>query len=281
MKNSSSKNIKNFKILDLFSGAGGFSYGISLNKNFDTVLANDFNESALKTLKHNKKNVEIIYGDITKKEVKNEIVEKSIELNVNMIIGGPPCQGFSLQGKKGGIDDPRNFLFREYLDIVEKVNPEIFIIENVKNMIHSNEGFFINQIIDEFTKLGYMVSYKILKSIELGVPQKRERAIIIGSKSNSISFDLLKRKKNALTVEDAISDLNYLNSGEGEFVSEYLSEAKSTFQKTMRKNSKKLFNHKATNHSELAIKKLKLIPVGGTKKDLPERLRGNQKFSST
>lgn len=277
MKNSSSKK---YKILDLFSGAGGFSHGIDSLDEFETVVANDFNEAALNTLKLNSPYTETIFGDITKKEVKDEIIKKSKELGVNMIIGGPPCQGFSLQGKKLGIEDPRNFLFMEYLKLVQELQPEIFVIENVKNMAHSNDGYFIKQIIEKFSKEGYNITYEIMKARELGAPQKRERAIVIGSKYSKIIFDYKKVKKET-TVRDAISDLAYLESGEGSEISEYTTKPESKYQREMRKGSTQLHNHKATNHSELAIKKLKMIPIGGDKTHLPEELRGRQKFNST
>ena len=122
--------IESFKILDLFSGAGGFSFGMEKNKHFQTVIAVDFNPNALATFKYNMPNTQIINGDITDPKVKDEIIELSKALEVNMIIGGPPCQGFSLKGKKLGLEDPRNYLFNEYLNIVEKVQPDVFIIEN-------------------------------------------------------------------------------------------------------------------------------------------------------
>lgn len=280
MKNLSSKN-NEFKILDLFSGAGGFSYGLDYISNFKTVLANDFNESALSTLKHNMPWVETVYGDITENSIKKELITKSKELGVNMIIGGPPCQGFSLQGKKAGINDPRNFLFREYLKIVKEVNPEIFVIENVKSIVSSADGFFLKQIIKEFSELGYIVTFKIMKSIDHGIPQKRERAFIIGSIKNEISFkhEIINKKK--VNIRDAISDLSYLNSGEGSNESDYINKAESPYQRKMRVGSKKLFNHISSNHSTIAIEKLMLIPEGGNKFSLPEKMRGKQKFNST
>ncbi|WNA91353.1 DNA cytosine methyltransferase [Mycoplasmopsis bovis] len=100
-----------FRILDLFSGAGGFSYGLDSLEEFETLIATDFNKSALNTFKHNIPKADIILGDITKSEVKEQIINKANELKINMIIGGPPCQGFSNKGKKQGLDDPRNFYF--------------------------------------------------------------------------------------------------------------------------------------------------------------------------
>ena len=110
-----------FKILDLFCGAGGFSCGLDSHDEFETVIGVDFNKSALETFKHNFPTSETICGDLTNTEVKNKIIELSRTKGVNMIIGGPPCQGFSLKGKNLGLDDPRNFLFKEYVYLVNKI----------------------------------------------------------------------------------------------------------------------------------------------------------------
>ena len=159
--------IDNFRVLDLFSGAGGFSYGIDKNSHFKTLLALDFNENALKTFKHNMPEAETVVGDITDSEIKKTIVEKSKKYNINMIIGGPPCQGFSLKGKKLGLEDPRNFLFKEYQNIVESIQPEIFIIENVKALLSTSAGWFKNQILEKIQQLGYFVDYGVLTASDM------------------------------------------------------------------------------------------------------------------
>ena len=269
-----------FRILDLFSGAGGFSKGFSMEEGFKSVLATDFNETALKTYKKNFPNTEIILGDITEKEVKKEIINKAKKKKVNMIIGGPPCQGFSNKGKKLGLKDSRNFLFLEYLNIVEKLQPQIFVIENVKAMLTAANGYFIDKIKTEINKLGYKMTYGVLTASDFGVPQKRQRAIIIACKNKKIFLPSEKIQEN-VTVRDAISDLAYLNSGEGEFCQEYRNSPKSKYQKFMRKDSKKLYNHVATSHSEKTLLKLSLIPSEKGKEYLPKELRGNQKFKTT
>lgn len=270
----------NFKILDLFCGAGGFSYGMDKNSKFNTVLALDFDEKALETFKRNIPNAEVVLGDITDKKVKNSIIKKSKELKVNMIIGGPPCQGFSMKGKKLGLKDPRNFLFKEYLDIVQKLQPKVFVIENVKGLCLTSNGWFKDEILKSINNMGYKVSVGLLNAQDFGVPQSRERTIFICSKN--LSIDLPKPTvKEYRTVRDAISDLSYLNSGEGDFESEYIKSPESTYQKTMRKGSKRLFNHKASNHKKIAIDKLKLIPPEQGKEYLPEELHGKQQFKTT
>lgn len=269
-----------FRILDLFSGAGGFSYGFEKNLDFKTVLATDFNTDALITLRENIKDAEIIHGDITDKTVKEQIIQKSIELGVNLVIGGPPCQGFSLKGKKLGMDDPRNFLFLEFYRIVSELKPEVFVIENVKNLVYAIDGYFIDQIKNRFESLGYYVNYGILNSKYFGVPQKRERSIIIGSLTKNINLPT-NQIDSIVSVRDAISDLSYLESSQGEFQQSYRLEPSSAYQTEMRYDSNYLYNHVATNHSELALKKLKLIPPEGDKSNLPKEYLGKQKFNNT
>lgn len=270
-----------FRILDLFSGAGGLSLGLEMNDRFKTVVATDFFKNSLSTLKKNMPDVEIIFGDILDKNVKKSIIDKSKKGKVNMIVGGPPCQGFSNKGKKLGLSDPRNFLFLEYLNIVKELKPEIFIMENVKTLVTASDGYFINEINDKFKKLGYIVSFQVLKASDFGVPQSRERTFIIGSRSIAFNFNMLIKSNKTVTVKDAISDLHYLESGEGSVVMNYLNKPLSRYQKIMRNKSSKLFNHTATSHSKIAIRKLSLIPPEKGKEYLPKELLGNQKFKTT
>ena len=272
--------MKEFKILDLFSGAGGFSYGMEKNTHFKTVVALDFNEPALETFKYNMPWCECVVGDITSDLVKNKVINLSIQKGVNMIIGGPPCQGFSLKGKKLGLEDPRNFLFKEYLKIVETIQPEVFVIENVKALLSTSAGFFRDEIIRKVKAMGYFVDYGVLTATDFGVPQTRQRAIFICCKTKLINLPKPTSKK-VLTVRDAISDLSYLESNEGAFEQDYITEAQSDYQRARRNGSKTLHNHKASNHPEHAIAKLKMIPPECGKEHLPKELLGNQKFCGT
>lgn len=266
-----------FKVLDLFCGAGGFSYGIDKNDNFKTVLGLDFDQNAINTFNSNIKNAIGVCGDITNKTIKENIIKEAKRLGVNMIIGGPPCQGFSLKGKQLGLEDPRNFLFLEYINILKEIQPEIFVIENVKNLLSASKGYFINKIVKMLTNLGYIINYGSLNAKNFGVPQNRERAIIIGSLSRSIALPTGNNK--ITTVKEAISDLAYLKSGEGEDETDYINPPTSSYQKLL--YGTKLYNHKATNHGDIAIKKLKMIPPEGDKTSIPKRLHGKQKFKTT
>lgn len=269
-----------FRILDLFCGAGGMSYGMHMNKNFKTKVALDINEKVYNTFKHNMPEATLVIGNIQDKLVKERIIKLAKENDINMIIGGPPCQGFSLKGKKLGLDDPRNYLFLEFLYFVKELKPEVFVIENVKSLMSTSNGWFKNQIINEIEKMNYYVNSEIIKASDFGVPQKRERAIFLCCKKRQIELPNKSINKE-VTVRDAIEDLAFLDASEGEFEQDYLYDAKSKYQKIMRKNSKKLYNHKASKHSELAIKKLSLIPPEKGKEYLPKELLGNQQYKST
>lgn len=270
-----------FRVLDLFCGAGGFSCGLDQVKGFTTVAALDNDKQAINTFQKNFPDSSCVCGDICDETIKNKIVNICKEKHVNMIVGGPPCQGFSLKGKNLGLEDSRNFLFLEYADIVNKLKPEVFVIENVKNMISSGNGFFIKQIYEKFNAMGYTLNHGILNAYNFGVPQTRERTIIIGTLSpKGISIPNEYAKKRT-TVRDAISDLSFLESGEGSDISDYVTNPQTEYQKKLRSNMKILYNHKATNHSQLAIEKLKMIPPEGDKTSMPEELHGNQKFKTT
>lgn len=268
-----------FNILDLFCGAGGFSYGIEKCASFKTKVAVDFNQNAINTFKYNMPTTITIVGNIQDANIKQQIIQLVKENDVNMMIGGPPCQGFSLKGKNKGLDDPRNFLFKEYLNLVSEIQPEIFVIENVKNILNSSNGWFKNEIVTSIKNLEYNVSYGVLNAKRFGVPQARERAIFICSKTKTI--DLPKGNDDIVTVRDAISDLAYLNSGEGEVESNYITLPQSKYQEQMRSGSTKLYNHKSSLHSEDTLKKLALIPPEKGKEYLPKELIGNQKFATT
>ena len=214
------------------------SYGMHLNPHFKTVVALDINDKLSITLKQNMPDVHVIVGDIKTQEVKDEVIEQSVKQRVNMIIGGPPCQGYSMKGKKLGLNDPRNFLFIEYLKLVEKLQPDVFVIENVKTLLSTSKGWFRDEIISAITKLGYNVDVGVMKASDYGVPQTRERTIFICCKNKKIELPLPTCNK-PVTVRDAISDLAYLESGEGAFEQDYKYPAKSRYQETMRKNSTK------------------------------------------
>lgn len=269
-----------FNILDLFCGAGGFSYGMEKNPRFKTLISLDNDEYAGNTFKLNMPWCDVHIGDITDDKVKNNIIQEAREKGINMIIGGPPCQGFSNKGKKLGLEDPRNFLFREYLSFVKELQPEVFVIENVKALLSTSNGWFKKQILSAIEQLGYFVDYGVLNAEEYGVPQSRERAIFICCKKQKITLPSPTRDI-PVTVREAISDLAYHESGEGAPVELYREQPQSGYQRMMREGSENLHNHVASKHKQVAIDKLKMIPPEKGKECLPPELLGNQKFKTT
>lgn len=274
------ERIEGFRILDLFCGAGGFSYGMEKNPNFKTVVALDNDPYTGETFRRNMPDCAVFIGDITTEEIKRTVVDEAKKRQVNMIIGGPPCQGYSNKGKKLGLQDPRNFLFREFLSIVDELKPEVFVIENVKTLLSTSNGWFKDEIVKTIKGMGYFVDYGVLNAADFGVPQSRERAIFICSKRKFIRLPQ-KTADKITTVRDAIGDLSYLESGEGAFEQEYRLPATTPYQLLMRGESLKLYNHVASRHKQIAIEKLKMIPPEKGKECLPIDMIGKQKFKTT
>jgi DNA (cytosine-5)-methyltransferase 1 len=270
------KTKKKLKVLDLFAGVGGLSYGFE-KAGFEIVGALEYEKSIAESMRKNHKNTKVFIDDI--KNFKPEKAKKIIG-KIDVIVGGPPCQGFSLKGQRGGLKDERNFLFREFINFVKYFKPKYFLIENVPTILTDQNSFFKKQIIKEFEKLNYNVVSGIIKASDFGVPQNRRRALFLGSYKNSISFPKPVKRKT-VTVWEAISDLAYLNSGDGEFEADYLNKAETDYQKKMRKNSKKLYNHISTKHSPVAIERLKLIPPEKGKEYIIDKYNITSTFGQT
>ena len=264
-------------VIDLFAGVGGLSLGFEM-EGFDILLANEFDQSIATAYKENHKSTNVVVGDITSldlSKVFGEYVNK-----IDVVIGGPPCQGFSQKGKRRTINDERNFLFKHYVEVVKFVKPKYFVMENVPNLLTAEKGFFLNEIKGLFKGYGYSIRYGVLNAADYGVPQNRRRAIIIG-KYLATPPELPLPCKQKVTIWDAISDLAYLESGEGEFEQEYRNSPKSDYEKKMRKGSKILYNHMATKHSALALERLSLIPPNAGKEILPKEHITKSVYSGT
>ncbi len=264
------------KAIDLFSGIGGLSLGFR-EAGFDICLANEIEKSIAESYVKNHQSTKMINEDITKLDI--ETTFKNY-LGITVIIGGPPCQGFSQKGKRLSLKDPRNYLFKYFFEVVKYVLPQYFVIENVPNLLTAANGHFKNEIFELFTSIGYSLDTDVLNSSEYGVPQNRKRAIIIGKKgSGKVPFP--KKVQQKVTIWEAISDLAYLQSAEGEFEQEYKLPIKSLYQKELRKDSAMLFNHVATKHSNLAIDRMNLVPINGGRSDLPVEHHTKSIFSGT
>lgn len=276
------------KILDLFCGTGGFSHGFTkYNDKFEIVCAIDMLKVAAETTKLNHPNTWVINEDIRKLNslnIKNTLIENN--KNVDIIVGGPPCQGFSSirPFRKTNIKDPRNDLFREYVLFVEEFQPKVFVLENVIGLATHNSGKTIEIIQQTFNEIGYDTNWRILNAANFGVPQKRERLILIGTHmGNEIIFPKITHNFNgrtigynnklkllnheetdiklpdAITLMDAISDLPYLKSGEES--TQYYNIPQNEYQLSRRLNNENLTLHIATKHSD---KMLEIIKYAGS-----------------
>lgn len=265
------------KVADLFAGVGGLSLGFE-QAGFDVTFAVEFDKDIASAYEKNHTGTAMYNADITKLDA-NELLAKHGKVDV--IVGGPPCQGFSQKGKRLSVKDDRNFLFRQYVRFVEVFRPKYFVIENVPNIITTANGFFKDEIIKEFSALGYDVKADVFDVSKFGVPQQRRRALFIGQlKKNLVEFP--KPTGRRVTVNDAISDMPPLESGEGEEFAQYLCPAKTAYQKMMRKGVRGgVQNHQATAHSAIALTRMRMIPKGKGKEVLPPEHRTKSIYSGT
>jgi DNA (cytosine-5)-methyltransferase 1 len=263
------------QVIDLFSGCGGLSYGLE-EAGFDIAFAIDNWKDALDTLAHNHKNTKTYLADLG-----NETAEQICKKNgikkgtVDVVVGGPPCQGFSISGKRNP-NDPRNRLYKSFVDFVSFLKPKVFLMENVPNLVSMQEGKIKDEIIKDFEREGYKVSWKIMDASEYGVPQKRRRVIFIGLK-NGKEFVFPKVKTpTAITAKEAISDLPEETLSEGQA---YPLAPLSDYQKLMRKGAKSIFNHVATVHTEQTKSIINMVPDGANYKSLPKHLHSTRKVN--
>lgn len=269
--------MKKPKVIDLFAGVGGLSLGFE-NCGFDVVLANEYDESIAAAYKANHEGTRMIVGDITSLDLEKTFGPYKGQIDV--VIGGPPCQGFSQKGQRKTIHDARNFLFEYYVRVVELVEPRYFVMENVPNLLTAEKGYFRKEIEELFNSMGYQLKMGILNASDYGVPQNRRRAVIIGKRGGEAP-GLPKPRNITVTIWDAISDLAYLNSGEGAEEQEYRGKPRSEYQKKLRGGSAILRNHVATRHSSLALERLAMIPPNAGKEVLPEEHLTRSIYSGT
>lgn len=259
-------------VIDLFSGCGGMSHGFKMAE-FSPILAIDIWEDALKTYTLNNKGVATLCSDISVLEP--SLIKEKYNINsVDVIIGGPPCQGFSIAGKRI-INDQRNQLYKSFVRFVDFFRPKAFVMENVPNILSIGEGAIRQSIISDFEALGYKVSYKTLLAADYGVPQNRRRAFFVGHQSETFVFPE-STNTHVVCAKDAISDLPEDSVEDG---AAYPISPQSEFQIMSRKDSRYLYNHQITEHKEQTIKIISMVPDGGNYKNLPEELHQTRKVN--
>lgn len=277
------------KVFDLFAGAGGFGLGFKM-ADFNISLSLEKDDWAIKTLKENASSKEIIiHNDIRNISSRDEIIKATKGIKPNLIIGGPPCQGFSVAGPLKDPDDPRNSLFKEFANWVEVLFPEVFILENVTGLINrkNSDGELVLNIIKKtFQDIGYRVELWKLNAALYGVPQIRNRLFVVGNRFNRVispppithtiskNFsEIFSDLKPAVTVHEAIGDLPYIEAGQGSEQMLYNTEAFCEYQRWARLNSNQVNNHVAMLHTQRVVKRYQHILDGLSMHDMPNEMK--------
>lgn len=272
------------KIIDLFAGCGGLSLGFIKN-GYTVDKAVEFDATIANTYKMNHPEVDVIVEDIRNIDC-SSIFKRG---DADVIIGGPPCQGFSMAGARirhGFIDDPRNYLFKHYFNIVKTVKPKIFVMENVKGMLTMQNGKIFEEIMHVFSNSEmldgepYELHYRVVKAVEFGIPQKRERLIIVGTTIKGIDFDNIWERVceiitneiptyfNKVSVQDAIGNLGAAT------VDGVLSSPtpKTAYQEYLAGSNDRITNHTQTKHSAIAIDRMMRVDNGQNFTVLKEKI---------
>jgi len=264
----------NYNVIDLFCGCGGLSYGFE-RAGFNVLLGIDNDAKALETFELNHHGAKSICGDITEVHYEKDIKPLVGGKTIDVIIGGPPCQGMSLSGPRK-FDDPRNKLYLSYIRLVDEIRPKMFVIENVPGLVGLFGGQIKDSIIEKFTDMGYDIQYKILCASDHGVPQSRKRVVFVGSRIGD--FEYPKPQEKTITCSMALSDLPPLIDELGDEEMDYPVEASNEYQRLMREHSCTVRNHVAASHSDKVKDIIALVPDGGNYKDLPEEYAHTRNF---
>jgi DNA (cytosine-5)-methyltransferase 1 len=263
-------------VIDLFAGCGGFSVGFE-RAGYNITKAVEFDKDIAASYSHNHKGTLMIAEDIGKIADMDHFSFGEADV----IIGGPPCQGFSMAGerireKKAFINDPRNYLFRHYVEVVKIVRPKVFLLENVKGILSKDKGAIFKEIVDafgdpeNFNGDKYYLHYKVCKAVEFGIPQRRERVVVIGVLNKEFDIDKLFDETKEIiellepnffkpvSLREAISDIP-LPSEDGICT---LGACQSEYQASLRNQSNMIKNHIASRHNDLAIGRMQNVGAG-------------------
>ncbi|MGG7049206.1 MULTISPECIES: DNA cytosine methyltransferase [unclassified Campylobacter] len=270
--------MKQYNILDLFAGVGGLSYGFSKMNEFKILAANEIEKDIATAYMLNYPEVRMLNCNICdiNKKLLDEILN---DQNIDIIVGGPPCQSYSTLGKRQM--DERANLFLQYKRILQILKPKAFIFENVVGILSMDKGRLFEKIQNEFADIGYKLKFKVLNAANFGVPQFRERVFLVGF----LGKNLFKyptpthNEKNFITLKDAFCDLPILKSGEKS--EQYIGSSSNEFLKFVRKDSEILTEHTAPKNGEHLIKIMQTLKDGQSKDDLPEHIRPKSGYANT
>lgn len=268
-----------FTAIDLFSGCGGFSYGFQ-QAGFHVLLGVDNSEIALKTFQKNHTDSRVLSLDLHEDSAIDAIAN-TINDELDIIIAGPPCQGFSLTGTRNA-NDKRNTLFQSVFKLAERTHPKAIVIENVPGILKLYGGNASKQIIKRCDELGYTCNPKLLYAPDFGVPQIRKRVFFVALKKQYGLFEFPEATHDInsyVTCSQAISDLPSLENDLGSDPMPYLTKPACKYQKVMRNGSDVVFNHIGTRHTDHVINVISQVPEGGNHKDLPPGIGDSRKFN--
>lgn len=263
-------------VIDLFCGAGGLSEGFR-QAGFHVLAGQDFDEQAGKTFAATHPEATFIGGpiqNVTAQQLLKVAGKRRGEIDV--IVGGPPCQGYSVYNHQRGVDDPRAGLFREYLRIVEGIQPRWIVMENVTGITSIAGGNIVHEIKSAMAELGYRVDMRVLKAEEFGVPQERRRVFFLATRTDApILFPEPTHGPGLepfVTVWDAISDLPVLQNGDAYAPRPYRKTAQNSFQALLRGDCRVAANHSASRLAKINEERMRHIPPGGSWRDIPREL---------
>lgn len=287
------------KSVDLFAGAGGLSCGLR-QSGFIPLLANELVPQYAETYQLNHQETQVIVGDV--RQVCEANIKKLLgvkEGEIDLVAGGPPCQGFSINAPIRTLDDERNHLFKDFLRVVSSLKPKAVLIENVPGIVSLGKGTVVQQIYAELENMGYTVGHKILFAGHYGIPQMRFRTVFIGIKKykGKISFPepefsakavanftgakelcisipplFYQNLKHQVNVWDALSDLHEIQNGQTVSPEKYAANPQNDYQEYLRKDGGKLTAHYCARIADVNIERLKYIPQGGSWRDIPHDL---------
>lgn len=269
-----------YNVVDLFAGVGGLSYGFSKLSDFKVLVANEIEKDISVAYTLNHPGVKMLNCDI------NSLTEGMLSeaLNgqtVDLVVGGPPCQSYSTVGKRQ-MDDRAN-LFMQYKRVLQILKPRAFVFENVTGILSMDKGRLFPKIQHEFEEIGYELKYKILDAVDFGIPQHRERVILVGFKgSNPFEYPEPTHGEGKIpyvTLKDAIGDLPVLRSGESS--TEYGGPADNQFLQFVRESGCELIEHDAPKNGEHLVRIMQALKDGESKDDLPEDIRPKSGYGNT
>lgn len=267
---------KKLNCIDLFCGCGGLSEGFR-QAGYNIVGGIDFNKPAIETFNHNFEGAKGLCCNLLEMDEKRIIKEFGDLKNIDIIIGGPPCQGFSAANRwQKEKEDPRNKLFFEFVKFVDLTKPKAVLIENVRGIVTRNNGYAKKRIEEIFTERGYSITNRILDASDYGVPQKRLRNFFVALKKGVFDFEAIKKITKKVTVRDAIGEL-YEFEGDPSDKKIIITPPQNDYTKYLRRSDNIIVNDEIRYPAEKVQERIAYVPQGGNWQDVPKILWPTQR----